>query len=101
MTLHESIGRNQKQALVALHHRHEAVIDLLKPVMGRSGRVVRIARELPFVDRLPTAQESVDQWFDFFEAVLKEERVFVSHVVDLLPTRPAQPPVVKSTPKAA
>ena len=101
MNLHDRVARNQKQALLRLHRRHEVVLDLLKPVLGRTGRVARVTRDLPYVDQLPTPRESVDQWFDFFGQVLKEERQFVTHVVDLLPTRKVEHPVVKRTPKAA
>lgn len=101
MTIHETVGRNQKQAMLALHHVNEAVLDVVKPLMSRTEPYIRITRELPYVDRLPTAKESLEQWFGFFEDVLREERTFLNHVVDLLPQRGPTSHVVKTAPKAA
>lgn len=101
MSVYETIGRNQKQALLALHHGNEAVLDVLKPFMGRTEPFLRVVRDLPYVHRLPKARESVDQWFGFFEDLLKEERDFSTHFVGMLPDHHMTPTAVKSTPKAA
>lgn len=102
MTVHEVVGRNQKQALSALHHTHEAVLDLAKPVFDLTEPLWKLGRDLPVVDRLPTAREMIEQWYGFFGDVLKEERQFFLSMEELIPERPVRAPVVKpSTPKAA
>ncbi len=101
MSVYETVDRNQKQALLALHHGTEAVLDVMKPFMTRAEPMWKALRELPYVDTLPTARETVDQWFGFVEDVLKEEHTFVLHVIDLLPEYKEKAPVVKATPKAA
>lgn len=101
MSVYETVERNQKQALLALHHGNEAVLDVMKPFMSRTGPVVRLVRDFPYVDRLPTFREGVDQWFGLFGGVLKEEREFLLHVVEMLPDHVVSHPVVKQAPKAA
>jgi hypothetical protein len=101
MSVYEAIGRNQKQALLALHHGNEAVLDVMKPFMSQTETVVRIVRDLPVADRLPTLKESVDQWFGFFDDLLKEEHHLATHLVDMLPDHQTTPAAVKATPKAA
>lgn len=102
MTVHEIVGRNQRDAVAALHHTYEAVIDLAKPVFGATGPLWKMGRELPMVDRLPTVKESIEQWYGFFEDVLREQKEFLLKLEELLPERQVRPPVVKSsTPKAA
>jgi hypothetical protein len=93
MRVYETVGRNQTAILSALHHRHEAFLDVMKPVFATA--------ELPMVDRLPTPKETVEQWFGFFDGVLKEEKEFLLGVVDLLPERMVKPTAVKPTAKAA
>lgn len=100
MSVYETVGRNQKQTLLALHHGNEAVLDVMKPFMARTEPLWNVLRELPYVHTLPTARETVDQWFGFAGDVLKEEQEFVLHAIDLLPRRRSTP-VVKATPKAA
>lgn len=101
MSVRELVGRNQKQALLTLHHGNEAVLDLMKPFAGLTRPVWRMARDLPYADRLPTAHEAVEQWFGFFEDVLREEREFVLRVVGMVPERRTAAPTVKPAPKAA
>lgn len=101
MSVYEAVERNQKQALVALHHGNEAMLDVMKPFMSRTGAAVRLVRDFPYVDRLPAAREGVEQWFGFFGDVLKEEREFLLHVVDMLPDHVTTHRVVKQAPKAA
>ncbi|HET6966449.1 MAG TPA: hypothetical protein VFH58_16875 [Acidimicrobiales bacterium] len=101
MSVYETVGRNQKQALLALHHGNEAVLDVMKPFMTRTEPVRKVLRELPYVDTLPTARETAEQWFGFVEDVLKEEHAFVLHVIDMLPDHREKTSVVKATPKAA
>jgi hypothetical protein len=101
MALYETVGTNQKQALLALRHGNEAVLDAMKPFVDRFGPVRRALRTLRFADRLPTPKESIEQWFGFAEEVLKEERAFALHVAELLSEHEVKPPVVKTTPKAA
>ena len=100
MGVHETVGRNQKQVLLTLHHSNEAVLDAMKTFVPRTEPLWRIVREFPYADRLPTARESVEQWFGFFTDVLHEEREFLLNVVGMLPDHRVTP-VVKSTPKAA
>ena len=101
MSVYETVGRNQKQALLALHHGGEAILDVAKPFMSRTEWFWNMLREVPYVGHFPTARESVEQWFGFFDDTLKEGREFAFHVVDMLPAHKATPPVVKSTAKAA
>jgi hypothetical protein len=100
MSVDESVDR-KKHALQVLHHTNEVVLDLVKPFMSRTEFLWKMMREVPYVDRLPAARESVDEWFGFFDDTLKEEREFLLHVVDMLPVHKATPPAVKSTAKAA
>jgi hypothetical protein len=101
MSVYETVGRNQKQALLALHHGGEAVLDVVKPFMSRTEWFWKMMRELPYADHLPTARESVEQWFGFFDGTLKEGREFAFHLVDMLPAHRATHAAVKSTTKAA
>ncbi len=102
MTVYETVSRNQKQALSALHHTHEAVLDVAKPVFGMTEPLWRLGRDLPVVDRLPTAKETIEQWYRFFDDVLKEEKEFFLSMEELIPGRKVERPVVKSTtPKVA
>src|SRR5579875_938334 len=98
MRVTDTVDREQKQMLLALHHSQEAVLDVLDLFRDR---IRRMTGELPYVDRRPTVREVVEQWFGFAEDVLKEEREFVLHVLDRLPERTVTPPVVKETRKAA
>ena len=100
MALYETVGRNQKQALLALRHGNEAVLEAMKPFVDRTGPVARAMRSIRS-DRLPTPKESIEQWFGFAEEVLKEERTFALHVAELLSEHELKPPVVKTAPKAA
>ncbi len=101
MSVYDRVGRNQKAALSALHHSQEAVLDVMKPIVTIYEPLLKMTAELPVVEGLPTPKETVDQWFGFFDDVLKEEKQFLLGVIDLLPTRRVTPPAVKSTPKAA
>ncbi len=102
MTVNETISRNQRDAVAALHHSYEAAVDLARPVFSATEPLWKLGRDLPMVDRLPTVRESIEQWYGFFEDVLKEQKVFLLRLEELMPGRPARTPVVKSTtPKAA
>jgi hypothetical protein len=101
MKVDETIGRNQAAALSVLHHSNEAVLDVMKPLFATSESLRKVATELPVVDRLPTLREAVEQWFGFFDGVLKEEKEFLLGVIGLLPERMVTPPLVKPAAKAA
>jgi hypothetical protein len=100
VSVYEDVGRNQTAVLSAWHHSNEAVLDLMKPFFTmESFPLARMER--PLIDRLPTPKETVEQWFGFFDLVLKEEKEFLLALVGLLPERTVKPPVVKPTAKAA
>jgi hypothetical protein len=101
MSVYERVGRNQKVALSALHHGHETVLELMKPIVTMYEPLLKMTAELPRVEGLPTPVQTVDQWFGFFDDLLKEEKQFFLEVIDLLPTRVVAAPAVKATPKAA
>ena len=97
MTVHEIVGRNEKQMVKVLHHGHEAVLDVLEPLLGRVEPYLRPMTQLPYVDRLPTPRETVEQTFGFVDDLLKEEHEFFLRVVGLLPDHKRTPPVEKET----
>ena len=101
MTIHENVARNQNQALSALHHTHEAVLDIASPVLRATEPLWRLGRELPMADRLPSAREVIEQWYGFFDGVLREEKEFLLSMEQLVPGRPMRPPAVKATPAKA
>ncbi len=101
MRVYETVDRNQKAALSALHHSNEAVLDVVKPFFAMSEPYLKATTELPIYDRLPTPTETVAQWFGFFDEVLKQEKEFLLGVVGLLPERTVKPSAVKPAAKAA
>jgi hypothetical protein len=101
MDVYEIVDRNQKAVASALHHRNEAILDLVKPYFTMSGRFLDATAELPWVGRLPTPKETVTQWFGFFEEILKEDRELLLGVVSLLPDRKVEFPASKPAAKAA
>ena len=101
MNVYEIVDRNQKAIVAAMHHRNEAVLDVVKPFFTMSERFLNATTELPYVGRLPTPEETVAQWFGFWGDVLKEERELLLGVVRVLPERAVEPPAVKPTAKAA
>jgi hypothetical protein len=101
MKVYEIVDRNQKAAVSALHHRNEAVLDVVKPYFTMSGRFFDGTLELPFVGQLPTPKEIVVQWFGFFDEILKEEREFFVGIMSLVPRRAVQPSPAKPAAKAA
>jgi hypothetical protein len=101
MSLYETVGRNQNAVLSALHHGNEALLDLMKPYFTVSESLLNFTAELPIVDRLPTPKETVEQWFGFWDGLLKEEKEFLLGIAVLFPDRMTKPPVVKPTAKAA
>src|SRR3974390_31293 len=100
MTVYETIGRNQTAALSALHHSNEALLDVMKAFLTRSSFPM-VMRERRHGDGLPAPKETIEQWFGFFDGVLKEEKEFLLSVVGLLPEYTEKPSVVKTSAKAA
>jgi hypothetical protein len=101
MNVFEMVDGNQKAAVSALHHRNEAVLDIVKPLFSMSERFLDATAELPYVGPLPTPKETVAQWFGFFGEILKEERELLLGVVRLLPEHTVESPVAKPAAKAA
>lgn len=101
MTLHETVGKNQKAVLSALHHSNEALLDMMKPLFATTEPVLKATSELPLADQRATPKEIVDQWFGFLEEVLKEEKSFLLNVAGLFPEAEAKAPPVKAHRKVA
>jgi len=101
MDVYEIVDGNQKAAVSALHHRNEAVLDMVRPLFTMSERFLNATAELPLVGPLPTPKETVAQWFGFFGEILREERELVLGVVSLLPEPTVAPPMAKAAAKAA
>jgi hypothetical protein len=101
MRVYEMVDKDQKAALSVLHHSHEVFLDAVKPLFAAYEPYLRAGMDLPVVDSLPTATEVIDQWFGFFDGVLKEQRQFLRGVVGLLPERMPTPSVRKPTAQAA
>jgi hypothetical protein len=101
MNVYEIVDRNQKAAVSALHHRNEAVLELVRPYLTMSERFLDATADLPLVGKLPTPKETVAQWFGFFEEILKEDRELLLGVVSLLPDRTVGLPTSKPAAKAA
>jgi hypothetical protein len=101
MNMYEIVDRNQKAVVSALHHRNEAVLDLVKPYFTMSERFLNATVDLPLVGGLPTPKETVAQWFGFVGEILKEERELFLGVVSLLPEHTVEAPAVKPAAKAA
>ncbi|HUJ64056.1 MAG TPA: hypothetical protein VLX59_00855, partial [Acidimicrobiales bacterium] len=98
---YEIVDRDQKAVVAALHHRNEAVLDLVKPYFAMSERFLDATADLPWVGRLPTPKETVAQWFGFFGEILKEDRELLLGVVSLLPERTVELSASKPAAKAA
>jgi hypothetical protein len=101
MKVYEIVDRNQKAAVSALHHRNQAVLDVVKPFFTTSERFLNATAELPFVGRVPTPKETIARWFGFYGEILEEEREFLLGVVTLLSEGTVEPPVAKPAAKAA
>ena len=101
MKVYEMVDRDQKTALSVLHHGHEAALDAARPLFTAYEPYLRAGIDLPVVDRLPTPTEVIDQWFGFFDGVLKEQRRFLLGVAGLLPARTTKPSARKPTVQAA
>ena len=94
MSVHET-------ALSAVHHTNELVLDVVKPLFAMSEPYLKATTELPMFNRLPSPKQTVDQWFGFFDEVLKEEKEFLLGIVTLFPERTVKPSAVKPAAKAA
>ncbi len=101
MKVYEIVDQNQKAAVLALHHRNEAVLDAVKPFFTMSERLLNATAELPYVGPLPTPKEAVAQWFGFFGEILREERELLLGGVSLLSEPAVESPAVKPAAKAA
>lgn len=101
MTVYETVGKNQKAVLSALHHSNEALLDMMKPLFATSEPLLKATNGLPLAEQRATPKEVVDQWFGFLEEVLKEEKTFLLNVAGFFPEAPAKTPPVKAARKAA
>jgi hypothetical protein len=78
----------QEQALSAIRTAQEAVVTALKPFAALSEPIFDNAR-VPFADRLPSATQAVEQWYDFAADALAAQKEFSLSLIGLLPNRSA------------
>jgi hypothetical protein len=100
MSALESISTVEDQVIDGIKQAQDVALKVTRTVVdGVAGYVPDFDR--PFADRLPKADELVDNAFDFLGELLKVNRDFAHQVVDALaPLTGETKPAPKAEPKA-
>jgi hypothetical protein len=102
MTILDSISTAEDQAIDGVKQAQDVALKVTKTLVDTVAGYVP-DYDLPFAERLPNADQVVDNLFDFLGELLKVNRAFAHQVIDALaPLAGEDKPVAKAeAPKPA